>query len=135
MFEGYNTTKAERAAIDRAHAMLSTFTRSEWELRNMTAQEAKGYGNRHDRVPAVAARGLLCQWFANGAAKPDAPLRDYFTMRPVAVQMYGHGARAAHEGKITPELARALADAIAAHDAAFDRMMHASKAALQAAAQ
>jgi hypothetical protein len=130
MLEGYTPTRTERALIDRAFAQIAEkHARSYWELEHWAKQEQKGYGNRYDRVPAVAARALCVKWFADGVAHPDALLRDTFSLRPAAVYLQGLGARAAAEGKVDPVTARLAADAISAHENAFDRMMEKDRAA------
>lgn len=122
MFEGYNTTKAERAAIDRAHAMLADFTRSEWELNNLLKQERTDYGNRNDAIPLIAAKALLCKWFLYGLDHPDQLLRDTFDLRPAAVYMEGLGARLAHtDQRRRLDVWEVFNDAEKAHEAAFDR--------------
>lgn len=131
-FEGYNPTKAERAAIERAHGALSQFTRSDWELNDLTKRERTGYGVRSDSIPLIAAKGLLCSWFLYGLDNPDQLLRDTFDLRPVAVYMQGLGARAASRSDAGVGMRLLFATAQAAHDAAFDRMMNRDRAAIAA---
>lgn len=131
-FEGYSPTRAERAAIERAHATLSQFTRSDWELNDLTKRERTGYGMRSDSVPLIAAKALLCKWFLYGIGNPDQLLRDTFDLRPVAVYMQGLGARAAARGDVGAGVRLIFAAAQAAHEAAFDRMLERDRAAIAA---
>lgn len=126
-------TKAERHAVETAHATLYGFTRSHCELDHWTAQERKGYGHAGDRVPRICAKALTVKWFLNGIQEPNALLRDAYALRPAAVYMQGWGARAAHEGRIQAGAIAALRAGVDAWAAAFDRMHQRDMASLRAA--
>lgn len=137
MLDDVKLTKAERAAIERAYSALYTFTRSDWELDNWTAQERKGYAN--DRVPLIAAKALIVKWFMYGVCHPDELLRDTYNLRPSAVYMQGLGARTAYELPFDFTEAQFLATtqtlalAVDAWKAAFERSHQRNLAAIRAA--
>ena len=133
MFDDIKLTKAERHAIETAHATLYEFTRSHYELDHWTAQERKGYGHANDRVPLICAKALVVKWFLNGIQEPNALLRDAYALRPAAVYMQGLGAREAHEGRIQADAIAALRAGVDAWSAAFDRMHQRDMASLRAA--
>jgi hypothetical protein len=142
MMEGYKPTKAERAAIERGWRLIRENIKDGFAFERFTHEEQRGCGNAYDRVPLVAARGLLVSWFLDGWRKPDMLLRDTFACRPAAVFALGVGAAVRtdtdasgfgfvswRDGGFFP----AIEAAEAAYDAAFKRMHEADKAALPAA--
>jgi len=133
MLDDIKLTKAERAAIERAYATLYDYTRSDWDLDHRTAQERKGCGSTHNRVPLICAKALMVQWFMYGVSTPHALLRDAFALRPAAVYMQGLGAHMVHQERLSADALATLAAGRAAWAAAFDRMHQASMAALRAA--
>ena len=133
MLNDIKLTKAERHAVETAHATLYGVTRSHCELDHWTAQERNGYGHAQDRVPLICAKALVVKWFLNGIQEPDALLRDAYALRPAAVYMQGLGAREAHEGRIQADMIAALRAGVDAWAAAFDRMHQRKMASLRAA--
>ena len=133
MFNDIKLTKAERHAIETAHAALYHFAQLHCELDYWTAQERKGYGHASDRVPRVCAKALIVKWFLNGIQAPNALLRDAYALRPAAVYMQRLGAREAHEGRIQADAIAALRAGVDAWTAAFDRMHQRDMTSLRAA--
>jgi hypothetical protein len=127
MFEGFKPTKTEKAAIDGAWRWLTENTRDEYRSNNLMKDEHRGYGNRHDRVPLIAAKGMCLSWFARGVACPNMLLADGYYMRPAAIWFMGMGADRSGAAAINMP---AITAAVAAYDAAFKRMIDAGKAAL-----
>jgi hypothetical protein len=133
MLNDIKLTKAERHAIETAHAALYRLTRSMFELDHCTAQERKGYGHASDRVPLICAKALIVKWFLGGVQEPNALLRDAYALRPAAVYMQGLGAREAHEGRLSADTIATLRAGVDAWAAAFDRMHQRDMASLRAA--
>lgn len=133
MFEGFKTTKAERDAIDRAFYSVEELCGHDFRCERFAKDEARGYGNRNDAIPAVAARGLCCKWFLDGVERPGLRLADSYYMRPAAIFFTGSGAaRGAIEtrGALAICHLAAIHAGVAAYDAAFERMHARNKAAL-----
>ena len=127
MFEGYKPTKAEKLAIETAYRSLYDFVRSEHELDEWAKKEAKGYGQRNDCVPLVAAKAFIVRWFNTGVENPNLLLRDFYDKRPAAIFAMGLGAKASADGKITAKYYSLCQTAVIAHENAFDRMMNIDK--------
>ena len=130
MFEGYKVTAAEKRAIESAMAEVATFTRSDYELNKWVNLERKGYGNRGDSTPLIAAKGMILGWVLEGIEKPDHLLRDNYDSRPASIWARGLGARMAFEGKVTSIQLATLQESRNAYEAAFDRMLKADMATL-----
>jgi hypothetical protein len=130
MFEGFKLTAKEKAAIDGAWHWLVSNTHDEYRSTAYMEYETKGYGNRNDRVPAMAAKGMCIRWFLKGVRVPDMPLRDCYHMRPAAIWFEGMGGH--HSGSAANNMP-ALEAAEAAYMAAFTRMQDADRAGRQAA--
>jgi hypothetical protein len=124
MFEGFVTTKAEKAAIEGAWYWLVSNTRDEYRSTRFMKDEHRGYGNSHDRVPLIAAKGMCLSWFLRGVNSPDGLLRDFYSCRPAAVWFQGMGAERSGGAAINMP---ALEAAVAAYDAAFARMTKKTK--------
>jgi hypothetical protein len=130
MWNGYKPTKAEREQIEHAFCFILEIAGQDWRVERAAKDEAKGYGNRNDGIPLIGAKALCVKWFLQGANRPNQYLRDTYFLRPAAIYLTGLGATRrddiiAHEGALTL--------AVAAHDAAFKRMMDADKAMTEAA--
>ena len=122
MWNEYNPTKAEKQAIEGAYYYLADCqVGSRNRLDQWMKQERSGYGSRSDSIPTIGAKALCVKWFLQGVNRPDALLRDTFEMRPAAVWLQGLGAR---KSTSAPAINMpCLAEAVAAHEAAFKRMI------------
>lgn len=129
-FYGFKATKAESDLIGRAFYRVEELAGHDYRLARFAKDEAKGYGNARDRVPLAAARGMCLTWFLRGIDKPDSLLRDCYQIRPAAICFQGYGADIGARGGIATEDRALIESAIAAYDAAFNRMMARDKAQL-----
>lgn len=129
MFEGFKTTKAERDAIDRAFYAVEEICGHDFRCQRLAKDEARGYGNRNDAIPAIAARGLCAKWFLDGVNRPELRLADSYYMRPAAIFFTGSGAA---RGAIALAICHfaTIHTGVAAYKAAFERMHARDKAAL-----
>lgn len=131
MWTDYKPTKKERYLIEGAFRYIEDCHSPSGEIARLARDEKRGYGNRNIAIPMIAAKALCVKWFLQGVNNPDIMLRDYYHMRPAAVWVIGKGAdRATGAPAINKP---ALENAVAAHEAAFKRMMDKSTAALEAA--
>jgi hypothetical protein len=121
MWDNYKPTKAERAAIENAWQVVYRLTGHDWRTEDMTRQEAKGYGNRHDRIGLNGAKALAVKWFYNGTQQPDLKLADYYFCRPAAIWFTGYGASKAYAISVEDE--NTLVAGLTAHEDAFKRMI------------
>ena len=128
MFDNYKPSTKERKEIEAGFRFVLENCRSEYEAVTQVKAEHRGYGNTNDRVPLIAAKALIVQWFRHGAAEPDALLRKTYHMRPAAIWAQGVGCCVGHEGKFSAEMQDAMNLAVAAHNAAFERMQAATMA-------
>lgn len=121
MLENYKPTASERRAIEKGYSIVSSYARSDYELTSQVKAEHRGYGNRNDRIPLIAAKALIVKWFTDGVQSPDQLLRDTYNMRPAAVWAMGTGAARAEQVSCTElQIIRA---ACRAHNEAFDRQL------------
>jgi hypothetical protein len=120
MWDNYKPTKAERAAIENAWQVVYRLTGHDWRTEDMTRQEAKGYGNRHDRIGLNGAKALAVKWFYNGTQQPDLKLADYYFCRPAAIWFTGYGASKAYAISVEDE--NTLKAGLTADENAFKRM-------------
>lgn len=127
MWDNYKPTKAERAAIETAWQTVYELTGHDWRTEDMTRQEAKGYGNRHDRIGLNGAKALAVKWFYNGTQQPDLKLADYYFCRPAAIWFTGYGASKAYAISVEDE--NTLEAGLTAHEDAFKRMQDENKIA------
>jgi hypothetical protein len=121
MWEGYKHTKKERAAVDAAWFKVCALTGHDYRSERFMKDEARGYGNRNDRIGEQGAKALCVKWYLNGTQKPEALLADYYFIRPAAIWFTGYGASKAAALSIEDEAL--LTAAVEAHDAAFKRMI------------
>lgn len=121
MLEFFKPTKKEREAIERGFYRLAEINGHSNRAERFAKEEARGYGNTRDRVPLIAARGMLCKWFLQGVAKPDALLRDNYFSRPAAVWARGFGADAVATNTKTLDVT-GIQLAAEAYETAFNRM-------------
>jgi hypothetical protein len=121
MWDNYKPTKSERAAVENAWQVVYRLTGHDWRTEDMTRQEAKGYGNRHDRIGLNGAKALAVKWFYNGTQQPDLKLTDYYFCRPAAIWFTGYGASKAYAISVEDE--NTLEAGLTAHEAAFKRMI------------
>ena len=135
MFEGFKATKAERDTIRKAFSRLCDEAHGgNNRFRQCANDERYAYGNKSDRVPELAAQGLICSWFVDGFNCPDALLRDHYWIRPAAVYAQGFGASLAAKNEMPAGLLAELQAAVKAYEAAFARMHDATVAAFRKAA-
>lgn len=127
MWDNYKPTKNERAVIEQAWQRVYHLTGHDWRTEQMTRDEARGYGNRHDSIGKVGAMALAVQWFYAGTQKPDIKLSDYYFCRPAAIWFTGYGASKSYA--ISKEDEDLLAVAVTAHDSAFKRMIESNRVA------
>lgn len=128
--ENFSPTKNERAAIAKAFYAIETCGGHSTRFESLARQEHRGYGNRNDRVPLIAARGLCVKWFLDGLDDPSILIRQLYWARPAAVFFTGYGAHIAHtycknlHSSIPPSHELNLSTiraGKAAYDAAFNR--------------
>ena len=119
MFDNFKPTAKEKQAINLAWRWLTANTRDEHRSTSFMEQEHRGYGNRSDRVPLIAAKGVCLQWFLEGVHTPEALLRYCYFMRPAAVWFEGMGAERSHSVVASMLVLQA---AVEAYQAAFARM-------------
>lgn len=124
MFEGFKLTRAEHRSIDRGWSWLTENTRDTHRSHRFMLDETSGYGNRNDRVPQMAAKGMCLSWVRQGVIKPDVLLRDFYSMHPAAIWFQGMGAERSSE--VIANIAL-LTEAVLAYDAAFKRMIDLEK--------
>jgi len=116
-WQGYEPTRKEAEKIKEAFNLLNDKV-SQWNgLIYTTKDEARG-----ERIPLIAAKGLVCKWALEGAERPDIPLRQIYSLRTRAVYSIGLGADLMERGKLSQDDIAKLAEAREAHDAAFRRM-------------
>jgi hypothetical protein len=134
MLEGFKATKAERAAIESGFFAFVALAGHSYEPDNWARQEARGYGVRNQKIPLLAARGLLLKWFAHGFDNPFALLRFTYRLRPAAIYAEGFGAEINAKGRDPngDSIAKIRAGA-AAYEAAWARMYEKDKAAFDEA--
>lgn len=122
MWDGYKPTAKERKAIEGAYSYLYHHQmQNPHMLDDLMKQERKGYGNRHDAIPAIGAKALCVKWFHQGVTtQKDALLRDTYSLRPAAVWLIGHGAWRATSAPAINMTALELG--LEAHETAFKRM-------------
>ena len=121
MFEGFKPNKAETTAINNAWYLVQELTGNDYRSFKFMKEETLGYGNKSDRIPQTAAKGLCVTWFLAGIEKPDALLADNYFCRPASIWFKGYGASKAYAVSIEAE--KIFEDAKSAYDAAFKRMI------------
>ena len=119
MFDNFRVTAAEKRAIEGAWNWLIANMRDQYRSMSFMKQEHKGYGNAHDRVPLIAAKGMCLSWFLKGVHVPGVLLKDCYYMRPAAIWFEGMGAERSGAAAINMT---ALEAAVNAYQAAFRRM-------------
>ena len=113
-------TNAERQAINRAFYRIEELTGHNPRCAKFANDEHRGYGNKNDRVPVIAARGMCCRWFLHGFYNPSTLLRDSYWLRPAAIWFEGYGANIANT---TPSVDISdIKAGLAAYDAALNRI-------------
>jgi hypothetical protein len=119
----FSPTTSERHAINKGFYRIEELTGHNSSCARYARDEHLGYGNRHDRIPLIAARGLCSKWFLEGLYSPDILLRDSYYLRPAAVWFQGYAANFAntYAGKF-PDIS-AIEFGAAAYKSAFDRML------------
>lgn len=119
----FSPTASERRAIEKGFYRIEELTGHNWSCARFVREEHLGYGNKHDRIPLIAARGLCSKWFLEGLSAPGALLRNSYYLRPAAIWFQGYAANIANTySNQLPDISDIEAGAAAYKDA-FDRML------------
>lgn len=123
MWNGYKPTKKERQAIENAYRGIVESAARSHEIVDCMRNERKGYGFKSDAIPTIGAKALCVKWFYEGLCKPDILAREIYQLRPAAAWLIAHGASCALNRRMGFDHA-VFQTALAAHEAAFDRMVN-----------